>query len=151
MSICGVLSDLVAFVQLKKREKHPWRRVTFSKVAGSKSATLRKVTLLHGCFSRFLNCMNGTKSRKAPHVRFPTQADHNSRRSQYSHVFFTFLSSFICGKFEKIFLLVTHRNQVFLYFHFYLKNKSSKKYSIIQFICTIHIQMICRSMISGIM
>ena len=23
-----------------------------------------KVTLLHECFSRFLNCMNGTKSRK---------------------------------------------------------------------------------------
>ena len=24
-----------------------------------------KVTLLHGCFSRFLNCRNGTKSRNA--------------------------------------------------------------------------------------
>ena len=24
-----------------------------------------KVTFLHGCFSRFLNCANGTKSRKA--------------------------------------------------------------------------------------
>ena len=24
-----------------------------------------EVTLLHGCFSRFLNCTNGTKSRKA--------------------------------------------------------------------------------------
>ena len=23
-----------------------------------------KVTLLHGCFSRFLNCAHGTKSRK---------------------------------------------------------------------------------------
>ena len=30
-----------------------------------KPATLLKVTLLHGCFSRFLNCTNGTKSRKA--------------------------------------------------------------------------------------
>ena len=29
-----------------------------------KPATLVKVTLLHGCFSRFLNCTNGTKSRK---------------------------------------------------------------------------------------
>ena len=27
-----------------------------------------KVTLLHGCFSRFLNCTNGTKSRNAPHM-----------------------------------------------------------------------------------
>ena len=24
-----------------------------------------KATLLHGCFSRFLNCRNGTKSRNA--------------------------------------------------------------------------------------
>ena len=28
------LRDLVSFVQFKKREKHPWRSVTFSKVAG---------------------------------------------------------------------------------------------------------------------
>ena len=32
--ICGALRDLVPFVQLKKHEKHPWRSVTFSKVAG---------------------------------------------------------------------------------------------------------------------
>ena len=32
MIICDALSDLVPFVQLKKREKHPWRSVTFSKV-----------------------------------------------------------------------------------------------------------------------
>ena len=29
---------------------------------------LLRVTLLHGCFSRFLNCTNGTKSRKASHI-----------------------------------------------------------------------------------
>ena len=49
-----VLRDLVPFVQFKKREKHPCR-----------SVTLLKVTLLHGCFSRFLNCTNGTNSRNA--------------------------------------------------------------------------------------
>ena len=27
-----------------------------------------KLTLLHGCFSCFLNCTNGTKSRIAPHI-----------------------------------------------------------------------------------
>ena len=27
-----------------------------------------KVTLLHGCFSHFLNCTNGTKSRNASHI-----------------------------------------------------------------------------------
>ena len=32
-----------------------------------KPATLLKVTLRHGCFSRFLNCTNGTKSRKKHH------------------------------------------------------------------------------------
>ena len=32
--ICDVLSDLLPFVQFKKREKHPRRSVNFSKVAG---------------------------------------------------------------------------------------------------------------------
>ena len=32
--ICGTLRDLVPFAQFKKREKHPWRSVNFSKVAG---------------------------------------------------------------------------------------------------------------------
>ena len=32
--ICEALRDLVAFVQFKKREKHLWRSVNFSKVAG---------------------------------------------------------------------------------------------------------------------
>ena len=31
-------------------------------------ATLLKVTLLHGCISRFLNCANGTKWRNASHM-----------------------------------------------------------------------------------
>ena len=31
-SKCDALRDLVPFVQFKKREKHPWRSVTFSKV-----------------------------------------------------------------------------------------------------------------------
>ena len=45
--IFDVLCDLVPFVQFKKREKHRWRTVTFSKVAGL------KVTLRHGRFSCF--------------------------------------------------------------------------------------------------
>ena len=32
--IWDALRDLVPFVQIKKRKKHPWRSVTFSKVAG---------------------------------------------------------------------------------------------------------------------
>ena len=31
---CGALRYLVPFEQFKKREKHPWRSVSFSKVAG---------------------------------------------------------------------------------------------------------------------
>ena len=31
---CGALRYLVRFVQFKKRKKHPWRSVNFSKVAG---------------------------------------------------------------------------------------------------------------------
>ena len=31
---CDALRDLVAFVRFKKLEKHPWRNITFSKVAG---------------------------------------------------------------------------------------------------------------------
>ena len=57
---CVALRDLVPFVQFKKRGKHPWRTVNFSKVAGLKSVTLLKLTLLHGCFSRFLNYTNST-------------------------------------------------------------------------------------------
>ena len=62
------MHDLVPFVQFKKREKHPWRSVTFSKVAGYEPATLLKLTLLHGCFPRFSNCINGTKSRSVSHI-----------------------------------------------------------------------------------
>ena len=62
------LRDLVPFVQFKKREKHPSRSVTFSKVAGLKPATLLKVKLFYGCFSRFLNCVNGTKSHNASYL-----------------------------------------------------------------------------------
>ena len=35
------------------------------------SVTLLKVTILHGCFSRFLNCKNGAKLRNASHIRYP--------------------------------------------------------------------------------
>ena len=50
--IFDALWDLVPFAQFKKREKHSWRSVTFSKVAGwsLKPATLLKGTLLRGCF-----------------------------------------------------------------------------------------------------
>ena len=49
LTISDALHDLVPFVQFKRRKN-------------------TQVTLLHGCFSRFLNCTNDTKSCKAAHV-----------------------------------------------------------------------------------
>ena len=63
-NICDLLRNLVPIVQSWKDGKHPWRSVTFSEVAGFWT-TLIKVTLIHGCFWRFFNCTNGTKSRNA--------------------------------------------------------------------------------------
>ena len=45
-----------------------WRSVTFSNVSGL-PAILLKLTLLHWCFSNFLNCTDGIKSRNAPHIQ----------------------------------------------------------------------------------
>ena len=39
-----------------------------SLVKFTKITILLKLTLLHGCFSRFLNCTNGTKARNASHI-----------------------------------------------------------------------------------
>ena len=47
--ICDALSDLVAFLQFKKREKHPWRSVTLLKM----QATLLKVCCYMGIFHIF--------------------------------------------------------------------------------------------------
>ena len=33
-NICGFLLNFVTFVRFQKREKHPWKSVTFSKIAG---------------------------------------------------------------------------------------------------------------------
>ena len=46
------------------------------------------------------------------YVLSPTQADHNSRRLQYSHVFFILFSCFSCWKFEKT--LVTCKAYIFI-------------------------------------
>ena len=67
LNICDDLRDLVPFVQIKNREKHSWRSVTFSKVAGLACNLTRRI-LLHACFSRFLDCTNGIKSHKTSHI-----------------------------------------------------------------------------------
>ena len=68
------------------------------------------------------------------YLGYPTQADHNSRRSQYSLV--------TCNVWKP---------SAFIFPFLSKEQKSFKKYSIIQFICKIHTHMICVSMISSIM
>ena len=50
-------------------------------------ATLLKVRLFHGCFSRFLNCTNGTKSRKASQLFQALSVDSNSQLKLWSDIF----------------------------------------------------------------
>ena len=65
--IWDALCDLTSFVQFKKGNKPPWKTFTFSKFADYLAALL-KLTPPGVCFSRFLNCTNGTKSCKASQV-----------------------------------------------------------------------------------
>ena len=44
--------------------------IPHAKLKNVNPASLLKVTLLRGCFSRFLNYKYGTKSHKASHVLF---------------------------------------------------------------------------------
>ena len=59
-----------------------------------KSTTLPKVTLLHGYFSRFLNCANGTKSRKASPLLY-FQLDVNTNDNNY-----VIITGLICNRFS---------------------------------------------------
>ena len=61
--ICDALGDLVPFAQFVENAHGGVLLLVNLQV----HATLLKVTLLHGRLSRFLNCTNNTKSRKASH------------------------------------------------------------------------------------
>ena len=78
---CAIWYRLYNF---KKREKHPWRSVTFSNVAGV------KLTFLHQCFSRFLNCTNGTKQRNASHINIWKNINPQIyRKNENNHTYLT--------------------------------------------------------------
>ena len=51
-----------------------------------KPATLLKITLLHGCFSRFLNCTNGTKSYKASYLECRWSSSSFKRIEYYNEI-----------------------------------------------------------------
>ena len=98
---------------IKKREKHLQRGVTFSKVVGLSLqlyATLIKVTFLHGCFPRFLNFANGTKSCKTYHMyNNPNFTIYTSKRRQ------EFFQKYKIGKKQR----VTHEsNKIFATFRY---------------------------------
>ena len=65
--ICDALRDFVPLVQIKN-VKNTHRGVLGLNLR-LKPEALLKVTLLHVCFSRFLNCTNDTKLRKASHMK----------------------------------------------------------------------------------
>ena len=44
------------------------------------ACNLLKLTLLHGCFSRFSNGTNGIKSRNAPHIYLMLELLHHKRK-----------------------------------------------------------------------
>ena len=46
-----------------------------------------KLTLLHGCFSRFLNCTNATKSRNALHMTDAIHDKHKIFKRVVSRIF----------------------------------------------------------------
>ena len=53
-----------------------------------KPATLLKITLLHGCFSRFLNSTNGTKLGKASHLhKFKSDSLEKQLHFRFSRIF----------------------------------------------------------------
>ena len=66
-NIYDALRDLLPFVQIKNmRNTHGGVLLLVS--CRLQSSTLLKVTLLHGCFSCFLNCTSGTKLHNTSHL-----------------------------------------------------------------------------------
>ena len=56
--MCDALRDSVTFAQFKKCEKHPWRSVTFSKVAGFQTKkVLPKLGYLKSVIHKQSTCM----------------------------------------------------------------------------------------------
>ena len=64
------------FLLAKCFKKHLWKSDILSRDAGLRfqPAALPKVTPTHGCFLRFLNGANGTKSRRPSHFEPPAVA-----------------------------------------------------------------------------
>ena len=90
-----IFSEFLSTSTISKRSVNPfwgycWLKNSVIRLSKSKSksrlqpATLLKLTFLHGCFSRFLNCTNSTKSRKASHIANKETVSRSSSRFRES-------------------------------------------------------------------
>ena len=71
--LCDALRDFVPFGQSKKCEKHPWRSVTFGKVAGLLESLFHKFAGLRACNfikKRLQKACNSNKSNNPQLVFF---------------------------------------------------------------------------------
>ena len=59
--LCDALRDFLPFVQFKKQKKNTHGGVLLL-------VKLQALAHLHACFSRFLDCTNGTESPNASHI-----------------------------------------------------------------------------------
>ena len=73
--ICDTLHDLVPFVQFKKREKHPWRNVTFT----NKSNTHLWVLLTFFKMCKWYQTSQRTTRRLYFHVIFADSLERAAR------------------------------------------------------------------------
>ena len=64
-------------------------------------ATSLKLTLLHGCFSRFLNCLNDTKSRKISHTRMTATSTKAQKKKKNLNLIQTCIYLFVCYNITK--------------------------------------------------
>ena len=71
-NICDVSLNLVPFAQFQRHKET---------LVG---VLLLTVTHFHWCFSRFLNCTNGTKSRRASHLYDMKKCDMKKKGNQVS-------------------------------------------------------------------
>ena len=63
-----VLRDVVPFVQFKKREKHTWRSVTFSKIVKPKASNFTKCNTPPWVFFAFVKLYKWHPIAKRPHI-----------------------------------------------------------------------------------
>ena len=94
-----------------------------------KPTALSKITVLHGCFLSFLNCANGTKSRKTSHIypnsrkckilkgnRWPVFKEHVYSRTIRSKIL-AVIASLVKSKIMLITFRLKDKNRVHLRGH----------------------------------